>query len=229
MFESRTFFDPAPIARPRHSLPLCSDIILVGAFSFPVVGVSINVHTAKVTYPCLYLATSRYDPRERSSTRLIEPCFVSLHCRFSNCRTTRANGSRFVAKLKAVMRSNVPLAFSRGLDDGMTKLFALSFTRSLCRTLPTFVEVIGSPKLRRQSVGKYARPRNSSKAEADKSSPGLGPDLVPNFLLGPWELQTAKEALRQSHASTPLAPSAPGPRMEVQVRVVSAVLAPAVP
>jgi hypothetical protein len=80
---SRTFFDPAPIARPRHSLPLCSDIILAGAFSFPVVGVSINVHTAKATYPCLYLATSRYDPRERSSTRLIEPCFVSLHCRFS--------------------------------------------------------------------------------------------------------------------------------------------------
>jgi len=92
---------------------------------------------------------------------------------FLDCRITRANGSRFVAKLKAVMRSNVPLALSRGLDDGMTKLFALSFTRSLCRTLPTFVEVIGSPKLRRQSVGKYARPRNSSKAEADKSSPGL--------------------------------------------------------
>jgi hypothetical protein len=83
VFESRTFFDPTPIARPRHSLPLCSGIILAGAFSFPVVGVSINVHIAKATYPCLYLATSRYDPRERSSTRLIEPCFVSLHCRFS--------------------------------------------------------------------------------------------------------------------------------------------------
>ena len=62
IFESRTFFDSTPIARPRHSLPLCSCIMLTWAFPFLVVGVSINFHIAKATYPCLSLAASRYDP-----------------------------------------------------------------------------------------------------------------------------------------------------------------------
>jgi hypothetical protein len=95
------------------------------------------------------------------------------------------------------MRSNVPLALPMGLDDGMTKLFALSFTRSLCRTLPTFVEVIGSPKLRRQGVGNMHGPETVQKPKRINLLPGLGQTLSPNFLLGPWELRTAKEALRQ--------------------------------
>jgi hypothetical protein len=75
------------------------------------------------------------------------------------------------------MRSNVPLALSMGLDDGMTKLFALSLLAPLCRTLPTFVEVIGSPKLRRQGVGNMRGPETVQKPKRINLLPGLGQTL----------------------------------------------------
>jgi len=59
---------------------------------------------------------------------------------------------------------------------------------------PHLWELIGSPKLRRQRCGGIRTAQNSSKAEMDKSSPGLtGPDLVQTSSLGPVGLQTAKK------------------------------------
>jgi hypothetical protein len=63
---------------------------------------------------------------------------------------------------------------------------------------------------------------NMQEAEAavDKSSPGHTGQTSPDFL---------KESSLNSRASSPLTSSAPGPRMEVQTRAVSAALATAIP
>jgi hypothetical protein len=98
------------------------------------------------------------------------------------------------------MRSNMPLTLLMRLDDAPAHICG----------------VAEAPKTASAGVGNMQEPE----AAVDKSSPGLTGQTSPNFL---------KERSLNSRASSPLTSSAPGPRMEVQARTVSAALATAIP
>ena len=59
--------------------------------------------------------------------------------------SNKSNGSRFVAKLKAMMRSNMPFALLMGLGGALfygeyDKAPLHCLARTFAKTLPTFVE-----------------------------------------------------------------------------------------